>query len=193
MRHRGHLTIINGSSPDRAPAFAFALLFWTAWQLLILSLVALGSVERERPREEMTSVAWPATVHVGGNMLPGSVTSVSLSELLASHHHGGRRRGTGGPNRLSRNSEYRQDRRKSLEARALMPLDPDGPTVGRPPQSQAIDARNLSVSWPFYCQPGVAACDLFAAGRATTVAPSRCGFESVSPHGRPPFSIASAG
>ena len=82
MRHRGHLTIINGSSPDRAPAFAFALLFWTAWQLLILSLVALGSVERERPREEMTSVAWPATVHVGGNMLPGSVTSVSLSELL---------------------------------------------------------------------------------------------------------------
>ena len=37
---------------DRAPLFAVALLFWTAWQLTMLTLVALASFDRPRQPDE---------------------------------------------------------------------------------------------------------------------------------------------
>jgi hypothetical protein len=75
-------TMTNGSSPDRAPLFAVALLFWTAWQLTTLTLVALASLERPRPPDEETIfVDWPAVVHSHGKTWRGTTTLVSLSQI----------------------------------------------------------------------------------------------------------------
>jgi hypothetical protein len=75
-------TMIAGSSPDRTPLFAVALLFWTAWQLVTLTLVVQASIERPRQLDEETiSVDWPAVVHSSGKTWRGSATSVSLSQI----------------------------------------------------------------------------------------------------------------
>jgi cellulose synthase (UDP-forming) len=75
-------TMSNGSSPDRAPFFAVALLFWTAWQLITLTLVVQASIERPRqPDEETILVDWPAVVHSSGQTWRGTANVVSLSQI----------------------------------------------------------------------------------------------------------------
>jgi cellulose synthase (UDP-forming) len=75
-------TMTNGSSPDRAPFFAVALLFWTAWQLITLTLVVQASIERPRQPDEETILAdWPAIIHSSGKSWRGSATLVSLSQI----------------------------------------------------------------------------------------------------------------
>ncbi len=76
------VTMTSGSSPDRTPFFALALLFWTAWQLMMLALVALASIERPRPSEEETiSVDWPAVVYLSDKTWRGTANLVSLSQI----------------------------------------------------------------------------------------------------------------
>jgi hypothetical protein len=76
------VTMTNGSNPDRAPFFALALLFWTAWQLIMLALVALASIERPRqPEEETISVDWPAVVYSSEEAWRGTARQVSLSQI----------------------------------------------------------------------------------------------------------------
>ncbi|HEY6677204.1 MAG TPA: hypothetical protein VIZ87_10480 [Terrimicrobium sp.] len=78
-------TMTNGSSPDRAPLFAVALLFWTAWQLITLTLIVQASIERPRqPDEETILVDWPAVVHLSGKTWRGTATLVSLSQISLS-------------------------------------------------------------------------------------------------------------
>jgi cellulose synthase (UDP-forming) len=75
-------TMTNGSSPDRTPFFAVALLFWTALQLTTLTLVVQASIERPRQLDEETiSVNWPAVVHSSGKTWRGTATLVSLSQI----------------------------------------------------------------------------------------------------------------
>ena len=82
-------TMTNGSSPDRAPLFAVALLFWTAWQLITLTLVVQASIERPRqPDEETIFVDWPAVVHSSGKTWRGTATLVSLSQISLTFRDG---------------------------------------------------------------------------------------------------------
>ena len=82
-------TMTNGSSPDRAPLFAVALLFWTAWQLITLTLIVQASIERTRqPDEETILVDWPAVVHSSGKTWQGTATLVSLSQISLSIREG---------------------------------------------------------------------------------------------------------
>ena len=82
-------TMTNGSSPDRAPLFAVALLFWTAWQLTMLTLVALASFDRPRqPDEDTITVDWPAVVHLGGKSWRGTASVVSLSQISLTFREG---------------------------------------------------------------------------------------------------------
>ena len=79
----------NGASPDRAPFFAVALLFWTAWQLITLTLIVQASIERPRqPDEETILVDWPAVVHSSGKTWRGTATLVSLSQISLSIREG---------------------------------------------------------------------------------------------------------
>jgi cellulose synthase (UDP-forming) len=82
-------TMMSGSSPDRTPFFALALLFWTGWQLITLALVARASIERSRGRDEETiAVAWPTIVHSNGKTWRGTASVVSLSQISLTIHDG---------------------------------------------------------------------------------------------------------
>ena len=81
-------TMTNGR-PDRAPLFAVALLFWTAWQLITLTLVVQASIERPRqPDEETIFVDWPAVVHSSGKTWRGTANLVSLSQISLTFRDG---------------------------------------------------------------------------------------------------------